>query len=105
MNSLDTLFSPPRSKRQQKGQAQTIKGWVRELFAPAPDIVIMITEKDCRNPKCPGIETVIALVDKGRVQRVNMSKPMIEVIRADVLAAIEAGSVSVTTYPATTSST
>lgn len=105
MNSLDTLFGPPHSKRHQKEQAQTIKGWARELLAPAPDTVIMVTEKDCRDPKCPGIETVIALVDKGRVQRVNISKPMIDVIRADVLAAIEAGSVSVTTYPATTSST
>jgi hypothetical protein len=104
MSPLDTLFGTPRSKSQQKGRAQTIKGWVRELFAPASDTVIMITEKDCRAPKCPGIETVIAVIEYRRVQRLKISKPMIEVTQADIVEAIGAGNISMKADPAPSSS-
>jgi len=53
MSPLDTLFGAPRSKSQPKGRTQTIKGWVRELFAPASDTVIMVTEKTVVPPSVP----------------------------------------------------
>ena len=37
-----------------------LQAWVRERFALAPDMAVLITELACELPGCPPLETVVA---------------------------------------------
>jgi hypothetical protein len=43
-------------------QVDRIKAWTRGVFHLSDETTVMVTELECREPGCPPIETVIALL-------------------------------------------
>ena len=64
---------------------EQIKRWIVAAFAPGEDTVIMVTELQCREPGCPPLETVIALLHSGGpAERLTLHKPLAEVTEHDI---------------------
>lgn len=63
---------------------------VKALVEPLvdDDLTILVTELACTEPGCPPIETVIALFGVERSVQHKIHKPMAEVDRNDVVAAL-----------------
>jgi hypothetical protein len=66
-------------------QVERIKTWARTTWALSDDATIMVTELECREPGCPPIETVIALLEgPGKNTQHKIHKQAGEVSEADV---------------------
>jgi hypothetical protein len=53
-------------------QAERIKSWARRLWALPDETTVMVTELECREPGCPPIETVLAVLEgPGRTTQYN----------------------------------
>ncbi|MGH7217568.1 MAG: hypothetical protein ACREIG_10065 [Nitrospiraceae bacterium] len=66
-------------------QADRIKTWARAAWALSGEATVMVTELECREPGCPPIETVIALLEgPGKTRQYKIHKATGEVIQADV---------------------
>ena len=66
-------------------QAESIKAWARTLWALSDETTVMVTELECREPGCPPIETVIAVLEgPGRTTQYKIHKAADEVSQADV---------------------
>ena len=66
-------------------QAERIKAWVRRLWVLSDETTVMVTELECREPGCPPIETVIAVLEgPGRTTQYKIHKAADEVSHADV---------------------
>ncbi|MEZ5763638.1 MAG: hypothetical protein R3D69_04795 [Xanthobacteraceae bacterium] len=71
---------------------KTLKAEARRFFAAADDATISIMELDCADTECPGIETVIALLDAGQRPRVvRFQKPVVKIGPADFQTIVESG--------------
>lgn len=46
----------------QKRHAQKVKGWVREILSLEDSVTILVGERQCLEPNCPDLETLIALL-------------------------------------------
>ncbi|MGE0644801.1 MAG: hypothetical protein AB7P24_14120 [Nitrospira sp.] len=56
-------------------QADRIKAWARAVFHLNDETTVMVTELECREPGCPPIETVIALLKgSGNTQQYKIHK-------------------------------
>lgn len=63
---------------------KALKAEARRFFSAAEDATISIMELDCTDADCPGIETVIALLEAGKRPRtVRFRKPVAEIGPAD----------------------
>ncbi|MEQ1793156.1 MAG: hypothetical protein ABL970_03110 [Nitrospira sp.] len=68
-------------------QAERIKSWVRTTWALSDDTTVMVTELECREPGCPPIETVIALLEgPGKTTQHKIHKTAAQVTQSDVKA-------------------
>lgn len=77
------LFGPKRVLQQD--QIDRIKSWTREIWSLGEDTTIMVTELECREPGCPPIETVIAVLEgPGVTKQYKLHKTTDEVSRHDV---------------------
>lgn len=77
------LFGPKRVLQQD--QVDRIKSWTREIWSLSDDITIMVTELECREPGCPPIETVIAVLEgPGLTKQYKIHKTTDGVGRHDV---------------------
>lgn len=66
-------------------QAKRIKTWVRTTWSLPDDTTVMVTELECREPGCPPIETVIALLEgPGKITQHKIHKMASDVSQADV---------------------
>ena len=66
-------------------QADRIKCWVRGTCALSDETTVMVTELECREPGCPPIETVIAVLEgPGRTTQYKIHKAASDVSQADV---------------------
>ncbi|MBA5867329.1 MAG: hypothetical protein GDA67_11625 [Nitrospira sp. CR1.3] len=66
-------------------QSERIKTWARAAWTLSDETMIMVTELECREPGCPPIETVIALLDgPGKTTQHKIHKPAAEISRSDV---------------------
>ena len=66
-------------------RAESIKAWARTLWALSDETTVMVTELECREPGCPPIETVIAVLEgPGRTTQYKIHKAADEVSQADV---------------------
>ena len=66
-------------------QADRIKAWAREAFHLNDETIVMITELECREPSCPPIETVIAVLKgPGNTQQYKIHKTANEVGLSDL---------------------
>lgn len=86
------LFGPKRVLQQD--QIDRIKSWTREFWSLSDDTTIMVTELECREPGCPPIETVIAVLEgPGLTKQYKIHKTTDGVGRHDIeLLANESGS-------------
>jgi hypothetical protein len=77
------LFGPKRVL--QPDHVDRIKSWTRELWGFGDDVAIMVTELECREPGCPPIETVIAVLEgPGITRQYKIHKTTDEIDRHDV---------------------
>ena len=77
------LFGPKRVL--QADHVDRIKSWAREIWGLGDEITIMVTELECREPGCPPIETVIAVLEgPGKTKQYKIHKTTDEVVRGDV---------------------
>lgn len=66
-------------------QVDRIKAWIRDVFHLNDEAAIMVTELECREPGCPPIETVIAVLKgPGDIQRYKIHKTADEIGVADI---------------------
>ena len=73
-------------------RAACIKAWARMLWALSDETTVMVTELECREPGCPPIETVIAVLEgPGRTTQYKIHKAADEVSQADVEALAAGG--------------
>jgi hypothetical protein len=81
------LFGPKRVL--QPDQVGRIKSWTREIWSLSDDTTIMVTELECREPGCPPIETVIAVLKgPGNTQQYKIHKTANEVGLSDLEALV-----------------
>ena len=59
--SLRYPFIQKRSE-DLKGAADRIKIWTREALSLSDDAAVTVSEINCRDPACPGVETVILVM-------------------------------------------
>lgn len=67
---------------------QVLKQLARELLDVDDETIVMVTELQCTEPGCPPIETVIAVLRVGAREQIKIHKPLAEVTRDDVVAAL-----------------
>lgn len=73
-------------------RAACIKAWARTLWALSDETTVMVAELECREPGCPPIETVIAVLEgPGRTTQYKIHKAADEVSQADVEALAAGG--------------
>jgi hypothetical protein len=64
-----TAFVNPLARKQKIGYPEAIdriKFATRAILKLSDDVVISVTELACREPGCPDIETVLAILQAGR---------------------------------------
>lgn len=67
-----------------------IRGWIEATLGTDPPLTLTISEIDCADPTCPGLETIILVMREGEAtQAVKLRKPMIEASEADVREAVK----------------
>ncbi|MFE6647400.1 hypothetical protein ACFVJS_12610 [Nocardioides sp. NPDC057772] len=76
----------PGPARTGSGDSARVRGLVAGIVED--DIKILVTELACTEPGCPPTETVIALMHPGAPQQFKIHKPLAQVTRADVEAAL-----------------
>jgi hypothetical protein len=75
------------ARDRDPGRAAGIRRWAEVAFALGEDDSVMVTELRCREPGCPPLETVIALLGAGSpTRRHTIHKPMADVTEEDVRA-------------------
>ena len=80
------------ARRIDPDQADRIKSWARVAWSTTEETTIMITELECREPGCPPIETVIALLEgPGKTTQYKIHKTAHEVTKQDVEALVKNG--------------
>lgn len=69
----------------QPDQAECIKSWARAAWNLGDETAVMVTELECREPGCPPVETVIALLaEPGKTAHHKIHKAAAEVVQSDV---------------------
>jgi hypothetical protein len=82
------LFSGRRTIQPE--QADRIKDWTREVFHLNDKTTVMVTELECREPGCPPVETVIAVLEgPGRRRQYKIHTLAADVSRSDVERLVE----------------
>ncbi|HWL59010.1 MAG TPA: hypothetical protein VNQ78_20355 [Paracoccus sp. (in: a-proteobacteria)] len=65
--------------------AAQVEAMVRERFALAETVVMVVAELSCQTPGCPPVETAIAFWDEaGQPYRIRIFKPVAEVTEDDL---------------------
>ena len=85
---LRGAFGLPKPDRQA---VDRVKELARAALQVPPDTAFAVNEIACNDPGCPGIETVILVMEPGRKTRVlKVAKPLDEVVEQDILKALDA---------------
>lgn len=81
------LFSGKRTIPLE--QADRIKTWARKALQLSDETTVMVTELECREPGCPPIETVIAVLEgPGKIKQYKVHKAAVEIGHSDVVGVI-----------------
>jgi hypothetical protein len=85
-------FVNPLARRRAPGYPEAIdrlKAATREQLHLANDIVISVTELACRDPGCPDVETIIAILTADKNPRmVRFHKRIVEIDGSELAAAL-----------------
>lgn len=82
--------NPFRKKPESNPARDAIRGWAEAALGHDPPLTLTISEIDCGDPACPGLETIILVMREGEAtQAVKIRKPMDEIGEADVIEAVQ----------------
>jgi hypothetical protein len=77
--------------RPDPEQVERVKGWARAAWNLPEDVTVMVTELECREPGCPPLETVVAVLrGPGETSQVKIHKPVGQVVEDDLRRGSEA---------------
>jgi hypothetical protein len=80
-------FGLPKPDKQA---VERVKELARSALQSSPDTAFAVNEIACNDPGCPGLETVILVMEPGRKTRaLKVPKPLDDVAEQDILAALE----------------
>ncbi len=80
-------FGLPKPDRQA---VERVKELARSAIQASAETAFAVNEIACNDPGCPGIETVILVMEPGRKTRaLKVPKPLDEVTEQDILAALD----------------
>ncbi len=86
--SLRYPFIQERSE-DLKGAADRIKIWTREALSLSDDAAVTVSEINCRDRACPGVETVIlVMIPELPTRMIRIACPLAEVRLADLEAVL-----------------
>lgn len=80
-------FPNPFRKKPPRDAAalQRIRDWARLALDDPPGLDLTISEVECPDPACPGLETFILVMRQGEAtQAIKVRKPMAEVTETDI---------------------
>lgn len=84
---LKGAFGSPKPNREA---TERVKEWARAALQVTPDTAFAINEIACTDPSCPGIETVILVMEPGAKTRAfKVAKPLDEVTEEDIRVALQ----------------
>jgi hypothetical protein len=67
-----------------------VKDLARAALRVSPDTAFAVNEIACNDPGCPGIETVILVMEPGQKTRaLKVAKPLDAVMEQDILKALD----------------
>ena len=69
--------------RAKPEQIQQIKAWMYEIMALDQDIAISIHQLQCREPGCPPLETIIAVM-KNPPEQYKIHKSVSQITEVDI---------------------
>jgi hypothetical protein len=80
-------FGLPKPDREA---VERVKALARSALQASPDTAFAVNEIACNDPGCPGIETVILVMEPGRKTRaLKVQKALDEVTEPDIREALE----------------
>jgi hypothetical protein len=80
-------FGLPKPDKQA---VDRVKELARSALQASQDTAFAVNEIACNDPGCPGLETVILVMEPGRKTRaLKVPKPLDEVTEQDILAALD----------------
>ena len=80
-------FGLPKPDKQA---VDRVKDLARSALHASPDTAFAVNEIACNDPGCPGLETVILVMEPGQKTRaLKVPKPIDEVAEQDILAALD----------------
>ena len=80
-------FGLPKPDRQAVAR---VKELARSALQASPETAFAVNEIACNDPGCPGIETIILVMEPGRKTRaLKVSKPLDEVTEQDIRDALD----------------
>jgi hypothetical protein len=86
-----TLFGNPFAKMAPRDEARLaqIRAWTSRALGDPEGLELTVSEIDCPDPACPGIETFILVMRTGEAtQAAKVRKPMAEIAEADIAEAM-----------------
>ncbi|WP_243374543.1 hypothetical protein [Microvirga solisilvae] len=70
---------------------ERVKDMAREALQSSPDTAFAVNEIACNDPGCPGIETIILVMEPGqKTKALKVQKTLDEVTEQDIRAALDA---------------
>jgi hypothetical protein len=82
---MTPLRNPFQKKVNSSPLRDSIREWTRNVLGGEPPVTLTISEIDCGDPACPGLETIILVMREGEAtQAVKVRKPMQEITQADI---------------------
>jgi hypothetical protein len=89
MRALQDWLRALRPKRIDPDVTARIRGWALANLDAESDTTISVNEIACRDPACPGVETIILVMRSGqRTRACKVAKAIEDVTEADVRAAL-----------------
>lgn len=87
-------FALPMGRRSQKGgypqAVQELKLQARNLLGLSDEVTVSVSELSCREPGCPDVETIIAILREGESPRIaRVHRPIPDVTLDDLKAALD----------------
>jgi hypothetical protein len=81
-----------RPQRVEPEAISRIRGWALQALGDSPGVSISVNEIACRDPACPGVETIILIMAPGqRTRACKITKTLEDVTEADVREAVAVG--------------
>lgn len=85
MTRLTNFFGRLKAEKPDAAVISQIKAWTKEILALPDGTAFAVNEIVCRDPACPGMETVILVMEPGRKTRAyKIAKNLADVSREDI---------------------